>query len=35
MANGVIPDYLINDDILTEKDEILEYTLKLIKENKY
>jgi C-terminal processing protease CtpA/Prc len=35
MANGVIPDYLINDDILTEKDEILDYTLKLIKENKY
>jgi Peptidase family S41 len=35
MANGVIPDYVINDDILTEKDEILEYTLQLIKENKY
>ena len=34
MANGVIPDYLINDDILTEKDEILDYTLQLIKENK-
>jgi Peptidase family S41 len=34
MANGVIPDYPINDDILTEKDEILDYTLSLIKENK-
>jgi C-terminal processing protease CtpA/Prc len=31
MANGVIPDYLINDDVLTEKDEILDYTLDLIK----
>ena len=31
MTNGVIPDYLINDDILTEKDEILDYTLNLIK----
>lgn len=35
MANGVIPDYVINDDVLTEKDEILDYTLQLIKENKY
>jgi C-terminal processing protease CtpA/Prc len=29
---GIIPDYLISDDPLTEKDEILEYTLDLIKE---
>ena len=35
MANGVIPDYVITDDILTEKDEILYYTLQRIKENKY
>jgi hypothetical protein len=34
MANGVIPDYLINDDVLTEKDEILDYTLKLIGDGK-
>ncbi len=35
MSNGVIPDYLINDDLLTEKDEILDFTLNLIKkENK-
>lgn len=30
MVNGVIPDYLVHDDILTEKDEILDYTIKLI-----
>jgi hypothetical protein len=35
MSKGVIPDYLINDDLLTEKDEILDFTLNLIKkENK-
>ncbi len=34
MANGVIPDYLINDDILTEKDEILDYALRLIEVDK-
>ena len=33
-VNGVIPDYLISDDILTEKDEILDYTLKLIRDGK-
>jgi hypothetical protein len=33
MANGVMPDYLINDDILTEKDEILDFTLHLIKKD--
>lgn len=27
---GVIPDYSFDEDILTEKDEVLEYTLKLI-----
>jgi len=32
-ANGVIPDYLISDDLLTEKDEMLDYTLQLIKKN--
>jgi C-terminal processing protease CtpA/Prc len=32
-VNGVIPDYLISDDLLTEKDEILDYTLQLIKKN--
>jgi C-terminal processing protease CtpA/Prc len=34
MANGVIPEHLINDDILTEKDEILDYALRLIEDNK-
>jgi hypothetical protein len=33
-VNGVMPDYLINDDILTEKDEILDFTLHLIKKDK-
>lgn len=33
-VNGVIPDYLISDDILTEKDEILDYTLQLIRNGK-
>jgi C-terminal processing protease CtpA/Prc len=28
---GTIPDYIINDDVLTVKDEILDYTLDLIK----
>ena len=27
---GVIPDHIVSDDIFTEKDEVLEYTLKLI-----
>ncbi|MCB2196311.1 MAG: hypothetical protein KQH79_10645 [Bacteroidetes bacterium] len=27
---GVIPDYLVDEDIFTDKDEVLEYTLKLI-----
>ena len=31
LINGVIPEYKISDDILTEKDEILDYTLNLIK----
>jgi hypothetical protein len=31
LSNGVIPDYLISDDLLTEKDEILDYALNLIK----
>lgn len=35
MANGVTPDYLVSDDPLTDKDEILDYTLTLIKEGKY
>jgi hypothetical protein len=35
MADGVIPDYIISDDPLTNKDEILDYTLALIKEGKY
>ena len=30
MKNGVIPDYYIQDDILTEKDEILDYTIQMI-----
>jgi hypothetical protein len=34
MSKGVIPDYAINDDVLTEKDEILDYTLKLIRDGK-
>jgi C-terminal processing protease CtpA/Prc len=34
MANGVIPDHLIHDDILTEKDEILDYALRLIEVDK-
>jgi len=34
MSKGVIPDYAINDDVLTEKDEILDYTLKLIRDSK-
>lgn len=34
-SNGVIPDYIVSDNLLTEKDEILDYTLNLInKENK-
>jgi C-terminal processing protease CtpA/Prc len=32
---GVIPDYKDEDNIFTPEDEILDYTLKLIKENKY
>jgi hypothetical protein len=28
--NGVIPDYYMHDNILTEKDEILDYTIKMI-----
>lgn len=31
LSNGVIPDYIISDDLLTEKDEILDYALNLIK----
>lgn len=30
MINGVIPDYFVQDDILTENDEILDYTMKMI-----
>ncbi len=30
MINGVIPDYYVHDNILTEKDEILDYTIKMI-----
>lgn len=30
-AKGVIPDFIVNDDIFSEKDEILDYTLNLIK----
>lgn len=32
LINGVTPDYEVTDDLLTEKDEILDYTLRLIKE---
>lgn len=32
MINGVMPDYYIQDDILTDKDEILDYTIKMINE---
>jgi hypothetical protein len=31
LINGVIPEYKISDDILSEKDEILDYTLNFIK----
>jgi C-terminal processing protease CtpA/Prc len=30
---GVIPDYPIEEDIFTDTDDVLEYTLKLIKQN--
>lgn len=30
---GVVPDYIVYDDIFTEKDEIIKFTLKLIEEN--
>jgi hypothetical protein len=33
-SNGTIPDYKIEDNIFTPEDEILNYILKLIKENK-
>jgi C-terminal processing protease CtpA/Prc len=32
---GTIPDFIVKDDVLTPEDEILDYTLKLIKEKKY
>ncbi len=35
MSNGVAPDYMVSDDPLTDKDKILDYTLKLISEGKY
>jgi hypothetical protein len=35
MSNGVAPDYMVSDDPLTDKDEILDYTLTLIHEGKY
>lgn len=31
-SRGVVPDYIVFEDIFTDKDEVLEYTLKLIKE---
>jgi hypothetical protein len=33
--HGVIPDYEVEDNIFTPEDEILDYTLKLIKESNY
>jgi C-terminal processing protease CtpA/Prc len=30
MINGVIPHHYIHDNVLTEKDEILDYTIKMI-----
>ena len=32
--NGTIPDFKVEENLLTKEDEILEYTLKLIKEKK-
>lgn len=33
MKNGVKPDYPVQDNILTDKDEILDYALSLIKKD--
>jgi len=32
---GTVPDFKVMDNVLTQKDEILDYALKLIKEKKY